>query len=155
MLYLTIADTIISVWDDKAHWSNWRPITAIREAETDGNPATEPDTEWLPLSATPPYPDHPSGLSGFSGAVVKTLQQFFRTDHIAWSDTSPSGITRSFTRASQAIDEVVDARVWSGIHFRTADEQGARIGRQVAKWRQKHYFQPVRGNDDHEDEDHE
>ena len=68
------------------------------------------------------------------------------------SDTTNGGLTRTFTRFSQAIDEVVDARVWSGIHFRNADEQGAKIGRQVARYREKHYFQPVekhdRGNDD-------
>ena len=142
MLYLTAADALISVWDDKAHWSFWRPITAIREADTDGNPRTEPDDDWLPLIATPPYPEHPSGHTGLSGSIVKTLQQFFGTDKIAWSDTNNAGLTRSFTRFSQAIDEIVDARVWSGIHFRTADEQGERIGRQVARYREQHYFQP-------------
>ena len=62
---------------------------------------------------------------------------------IAWSDTNNAGLTRSFTRLSQAIDEIVDARVWSGIHFRTADEQGERIGKQVARYREQHYFGPV------------
>jgi PAP2 superfamily len=142
LLYLTAADALISVWDDKAHWSFWRPITAIREADTDGNPRTEPDAGWLPLIANPPYPEHPSGHAGLSGSIVKTLQQFFATDKVAWSDTNNAGLTRSFTRFSQAIDEIVDARVWSGIHFRTADEQGERIGRQVARYREQHYFQP-------------
>ena len=64
MLYLTAADALISVWDDKAYWSFWRPITAIREADTDGNRATEPDAAWLPLIPTPPYPEHPSGPPG-------------------------------------------------------------------------------------------
>jgi hypothetical protein len=146
MLNLTGADALISVWDDKEHHSFWRPITAIREADTDGNPATDPDAEWMPLIATPPYPDHPSGHSALSGSYVKTLQHFFGTDEIAWTDTTNGGLTRTFTRFSQAIAEVVDARVWSGIHFREADEQGEHIGRQVAKWRQRHYFQPMRGN---------
>ena len=142
ILYLTGADSLISVWDDKAHWSFWRPITAIQEAGTDGNTRTDPDGGWVPLIPTPPYPEHPSGHTGLSGSFVKTLQQFFRTDRIAWSDTNNAGLTRSFTRLSQAIDEIVDARVWSGIHFRTADEQGERIGEQVARYRDKHYFQP-------------
>jgi hypothetical protein len=142
VLYLTGADSLISVWDDKAHWSSWRPITATQEAGTDGNPRTDPDSGWVPLIPTPPYPDHPSGHTGLSGSFVKTLQQFFRTDRIAWSDTNNAGLTRSFTRLSQAIDEIVDARVWSGIHFRTADEQGERIGEQVAHYRDKHYFEP-------------
>jgi hypothetical protein len=152
MAYLSTADAFISVWDDKAHWSFWRPITAIREAGTDGNPRTEPDAGWLPLIATPPYPDHSSGLSGVGGASVKSLQQFFGTDKVAWTDTTDAGLTRSFTRFSQAVDEIVDARVWSGIHFRKADEDGARIGRQVAKWGDNHYFQSVRDHDDDEDD---
>jgi hypothetical protein len=147
MLYMTGADALICVWDDKASWSFWRPITAIREADTDGNPATEVDPDWLPLIPTPPYPDHPSGHTGLSGSIVATLQDFFGTDDVAWSDTNNAGLTRSFTHFSQAIDEIIDARVWSGIHFRTADEQGAEIGRQVAKWRNRHFFRPLRGRD--------
>ncbi len=141
VLYMTATDALISVWDDKAHWSFWRPITAIREAGTDGNPRTEPDPDWLPLIPTPPYPEHPSGHTGFSGSIVETLQQFFGTDKVTWSDTNAAG-TRTFTRFSQAIDDVVNARVWSGIHFRTADEQGERIGSQVASYVGQRYFEP-------------
>ncbi len=148
MLYLTAADALISVWNDKAHWLFWRPITAIREADTDGNSATGKDDAWLPLIATPPYPEHSSGHSGLSGSIAATLQDFFGTDAIGWTDTNNGGFTRSFASFSQAIDEVVDARVWSGIHFRNADEQGAKIGRQVARYRDKHYFGPAKRNDD-------
>jgi PAP2 superfamily len=151
MLYMTAADALISVWDDKAHHSFWRPITAIQEARTDGNPATEPDTGWLPLIANPPYPEHPSGHTGLSGSIVATLQDFFGTDKMTWTDTNVAGLTRSFTRFSRAIDEIVDARVCSGIHFRTADEQGARMGRQVARWRDQHYFRPIGDNADDDD----
>jgi hypothetical protein len=143
MLYLTAADALITVWNDKAHYPFWRPITAIREADTDGNPHTVADPAWLPLIANPPYPEHSSGHSGLSGSIVATLQDFFGTDHIGWTDTTNAGLTRSFTRFSQAIDEVVDARVWSGIHFRTANEQGAKVGRQVAGYRNAHFFKPV------------
>ena len=102
MLYLTAADAAISVWDDKGFWLFWRPITAIREADTDGNPATTPDTEWLPLINTPPYPDHPSGHTGLSGSIVRTLQHFFGTNRMDFSATSAvSGTTRSFTRFSR------------------------------------------------------
>jgi hypothetical protein len=148
MLYLSAADAFIAIWDDKARWSFWRPITAIREADTDGNPATEKDAEWLPLIANPPYPDHPSGLTGLSGSIVATLQDFFGRDNVRWSDTNEAvtpPLSRSFTRFSQAINEQVNARVWSGIHFRKADVQGARIGRLVANWRRQHYFRRVRG----------
>jgi hypothetical protein len=144
MMYLTAADAAISCWDDKAHWGFWRPITAIREAETDGNPRTEADADWLPLIATPPYPEHPSGHGCVSSSIVESLRDFFGTDRAVFSATGAlSGTTRSFTRFSQAIEEIIEARVYSGIHFRSADEQGARIGKQVARWRERHYFDPV------------
>jgi hypothetical protein len=142
MLYMTAADALVSVWDDKAHWLFWRPITAIREAGSDGNPHTQPQDGWTSLIANPPYPEHPSGHTGLSGSIVKTLQQFFGTDEIAWSDTNNAGLTRSFSSLSQAIEEIVDARVWSGIHFRTAEKQGQRIGRKVASYRERRYFRP-------------
>jgi hypothetical protein len=153
MLYLTAADTFISVWNDKMFWSFWRPITAIREAgiggpaDADGNPATVADTSWLPLIANPPYPEHPSGHTGFSGSVVATLQDFFQTDEVLLTDTNlgtpPPSRTRSWSGFSQMIDEIVYARMWSGIHFLNADEQGAEIGQAVASYRQERYFQPV------------
>jgi hypothetical protein len=143
-VYLTATDALITVWDDKARFSNWRPITAIHEADTDGNPWTRADRDWLPLIATPPYPDHSSGHNGFSGSIVATLQQFFRTDRLSWSDTNNGGLSRSFTRLSQAIDEIVEVRIWSGIHFRASDEQARQIGEQVARWRARHYFEPTR-----------
>ena len=148
MLYLTAADALITVWNDKAHYLFWRPITAIREAANDGNPDTVADPNWLPLIPTPPYTEHSSGHSGLSAAFVATLQDFFHTDRIGWTDTNNGGLTRSFTRFSQAIDEIVEARVWSGIHFHNADEQGAKIGRQVARYREWRYFGPVRWWDD-------
>jgi PAP2 superfamily len=143
MLYMTGADALIAVWDDKAYWSFWRPITAIREAGSDGNPDTQPQADWTPLIATPPYPDHPSAHTGISGSIVKTLQQFFGTDDIGWSDTNNAGLARSFASFSQAIEEIIDARVWAGLHFQTADVQGQRIGRAVATYRQGRYFRPV------------
>ena len=142
-LYLTAADAFIAVWDEKAHYSFWRPITAIREADTDGNRRTTPDANWLPLIANPPYPEHPSGHLGLSGSMGKTLQQFFHTDKLAWTDTNIAGRTRSFTRVSDAVEEIVDARVWSGIHFRNADEDSVRISEQIANYRRKHYFHRV------------
>jgi hypothetical protein len=145
-LYTSGADALITVWDDKGHYRFWRPITAIRRADTDGNPLTDKDEAWLPLIPTPPYTEHSSGHAGLSGSFVATLQDFFGTDRIGWTDTNNGGLTRSFDRLSQAIEEIENARVWSGIHFRNADEQGARIGRQVAGWRERHYFKPVHGD---------
>jgi hypothetical protein len=144
MLYLTGADALIACWDDKAAWSFWRPITAIREAGSDGNRRTEADPNWLPLINNPPYPDHPSGLACVISAMAETARDFFGTNRVEFSATSSTSMTtRSFSRFSQATEEVVDARVFSGIHFRIADEHGAKIGKRVAAWRKERYFRPV------------
>jgi hypothetical protein len=151
------ADASIGCWNDKYYWQFWRAITAIREADTDGNPNTQADPTWLPLFDpstpvchppplfTPPFPDHPSGHASNTGAFVNTLQNFFGTDKIAVTAFSnKSCTTRSFDRFSDILKEVIDARVWAGIHFRTADVQGAVLGNKVAQYLKKHYFQPVR-----------
>lgn len=152
MLYLAAADTSITVWGDKAKYSFWRPITAIREGDTDGNPRTVGDPGWSPLVPTPPYPDMPSGLSALSGASAATLRRFFGTDDLAFGATNAIGITRTYERFSQAVDEVVGARVWAGIHFRHADDVGARIGESIADWQQERFLQPV-DDDNHAAED--
>jgi hypothetical protein len=142
----------------KYQWNFWRPIDAIRLADTDGNPATEADPDWKPLFdpstpttpalATPNFPDHPSGHGCISGAILNTMREFFRTDKIEFDAVSTRfpgtpAQTRHFDRFSDALKEIIDARVWGGIHFRTADVQGAVIGKKVAHWQRRHYFQPV------------
>ena len=152
-------DAAIACWNDKYHWSFWRPRAAIREAEADGNPATIADPNWeslfapatatTPPLATPPFPDHPSGHGCLSGAVLQTMADFFGKDKVAFNVVSGrvlSGVPippRRFERFSQARTEIIDARVWGGIHFRTADRQGAVLGRKVAKYVRKTYFRPV------------
>jgi hypothetical protein len=156
---LAAADGSIGCWNDKAYWSFWRPITAIREAATDGNPATEADSNWVPLFdpsvpvsgaplVTPGFPDHPAGHTCISGATVYALQAFFGTDRVPFTaisnKCSPAPCpARSFDRFSEALKEIIDARVWGGIHFRTADVQGAVLGKKVAHYMEKHYFQPT------------
>jgi len=152
---LAAADSQIGGWNDKYYWQSWRPITAIREADIDGNPDTEPDPTWLPLFDpatsvcnppllfTPPFPEHPSGHACATSAFVHTLQNFFGADRIGFSAFSnKSCTTRSFDRFSHALKEVIDARVWAGIHFRTADVQGAVLGKKVVHYMTRHYFQP-------------
>ena len=156
MTNLAAADGSIGCWNDKYYWNFWRPITAIHEAANDGNPATEPDPAWLPLFnptvpvsgpplVTPGFPDHPSGHTCISGAIAYTLKAFFGTDKVDFTvvsnKCSPAPCPdRSFQRFTAALDEIIDARVWSGIHFRTADVQGAFLGKEVAQWLRKHYF---------------
>jgi hypothetical protein len=155
MMSLAGADGAISCWNDKYHWQSWRPVAAIREADGDGNPATVADPAWLPLFdpstptapplSNPPFPEHPSGHGCVTGATLGAVRAFFGTDRVAVTLTSGRypGEPRTFSRLSRVMDEVVDARVWGGIHFRTADVQGATIGTKVARWMEEHYFQPV------------
>lgn len=146
MLNLAAADALIGCWDDKAHWSFWRPINAIRHAETDPSPATEPDPDWTPLVPTPPYPYHSSGYNCVSSAIVHTAQDFFRTDKIHFTlHNIPRNEDRTYDRFSSALDDIIDARVWAGIHFRNADLQGFGLGKDVAHWLKNHYFRPVHG----------
>ena len=104
----------------------------------------------MPPLVTPPFPDHPSGHGCLTGATMSTMADFFGTDKIevtVVSGRSLNGVPiapRHFDRLSRVTKEVIDARVWGGIHFRTADEQGTVIGDKVARWLRNHYFKPLR-----------
>ena len=144
MLNMAGADGAIGCWDDKAFWSFWRPITAIREGDNDGNHRTAGDAAWTPLLTTPPYPDHPSGYNCFTGAVMNSAKAFFGKRTFAFSLTAPVAgvqVTRNYERFTDVVHDTIDARVLLGIHFRTPDAQGARLGKEVARWLDKHYFQ--------------
>jgi hypothetical protein len=134
----------ITSWDSKLKFGYWRPVTAIQLADTDGNPDTLQDPGWLPLTVTPPYPDYTSGLNTFMGAVTRTLTGILDLgrDRIDVNITV-SGTTRHYEFASQLNQDAVDARVWSGIHFRTADVVGIRTGTQVGDWALDNYFHPT------------
>jgi hypothetical protein len=154
MINLASVDGAIACWYEKYYWSFWRPRAAIREADTDGNPRTVADPNWESLFhpsmgaglATPPFPDHPAGHGCVSGATLSTFREFFGTDKVAFDVHSGRfpGEPRHFDRFSQAIDEIVGARVWGGIHFRTAVVEGAAVGKKVAHWLRQNYFEPTR-----------
>jgi hypothetical protein len=128
-------DSFIANFKAKDHWSSWRPITAIPEAAGDGNPATAPDPDWTPLLPTPPVPEHPSGHAMVSSTIATMLALFFHSDRVAFSGYSRDiDATRHYARFSDARDEIVGSRVWGGIHFRTADTQGAVEGAKLAAY---------------------
>ncbi len=137
LLNVAIADAGIAVWRAKHDYMFWRPITAIQLAATDDNPATLADPAWTPLLTTPPYPDYPSGLCGLAGAALAVLADYFgeNSRFVVDSDAvAMAGVVRSFTRFADANAEMVDARVFSGIHFRFADEDATDFGARVAKY---------------------
>jgi hypothetical protein len=151
------ADALISCFNNKKLWSAWRPATAIHEAANDGNPLTEPDANWTSLFAAPGYPDEPSGYNCYTGGFWQSARYFFGTDLFAFSLTSPGvpenpaagnpigvpGSTRSYDRFTDVIRDTINGRILNGFHFRTADVHGAWIGKKVAQWIDKHYFEPV------------
>ena len=145
MLNLAGADAAIGCWDDKAHWSFWRPITAIHEGDNDGNSRTVADGTWTPLVANPPYPDHPSGYNCVTGSFMHTAANFFGRNKMAFSlvkiTPGSSDVTRDYVRFTDVVKDTIDARVWLGIHFRAPDVQGAELGEDVARWLRKHFFE--------------
>jgi hypothetical protein len=142
---MSVADAEISVWRAKYVYGLWRPITAINLADTDGNPATSADTTWAPMITTPPYP---SGYNAFNSTVANGLKELFGTRHLQLTLTSTAapGVQRHYDCAGTLLQDVVDARVWEGIHFRTADTAAKEIGRHLAAWTLDHYFQPIDEN---------
>jgi len=141
---LSAADAAINCWNDKYHFDFWRPWNAIPRATEDGNPATEPEVTWTAL-ITAPYPSHPSGHLCLDAAHLGVMETFFGTDDVAFGATSIPfpGEVRNFTSFSQALDEIVEARIWAGLHYRTADLQARTLGRNVADYAVTNFFQPV------------
>jgi len=145
---LAAADAVITAWDSKYHYVFWRPVTAIQEGANDGNARTAGDPTWQPLINTPNYPDHTSGANISAAAMTRTLALFFGTDAMTLSLTSnnPPVVqkTRTYSHFSDATEDVVNARIYSGIHFRKPDVDGRKQGRRVAEWAFKHVLRPIK-----------
>ena len=148
---LVAADAAIACWDSKYHYLFWRPYTAIRNADIDGNPATEADPSWLPLLNTPNHPEYPAAHGCFTGALGEVVAKALRTRRIdlTVSGATNGGTTLTATRNFQTVkdvdDEVVNARVWIGFHYRHSGIAGVRLGRAVAHWTLQRYFRQTDG----------
>jgi hypothetical protein len=143
-LALTGADAFITCWEDKAHWSFWRPVTAIRLGNDDGNQKTAGDTGWTPAIGNPPYPEHASGYNCATGSLMEVAESYFGHGRTTFTLVHPvNGTTRTYEHFRDVWDDTIDARIYQGIHFRSADEQGVGIGRDVARWVDKHALRPV------------
>ena len=149
MLTTASSDALIACWDSKFFYNFWRPVTAIRAGDTDGNLETEPDPDWVGLVITPNHPEYPAAHGCFSGASTKTLEFFFGTDNFDFTvDSKVAGLTnpvRHYTSFSQALQDVLDARIYGGMHFRNSNRKGAIIGKQVSRFATRHFFRPSRG----------
>jgi hypothetical protein len=140
MTSMSGADSLINCWAEKAHWGFWRPTTAIQFADTDGNDATEADPAWTSLGAVPPYSDEPSGANCAYSGVMNGAKGFFGSDAAEFSITGGGGSTRSYSRFSDVIADMIEARIFLGIHFRRADVNGAALGKSVAEYVDANFF---------------
>ncbi|MGZ4224463.1 MAG: vanadium-dependent haloperoxidase [Solirubrobacteraceae bacterium] len=143
------ADAAIACFDSKYHYLFWRPYTAIRSADLDGNPATTADPNWTPLLNTPNHPEYPSAHGCATGAFAEVLANALHTTHInvdirgaTNGDTALTSM-RHFDTVSDLDRQVVDARVWIGFHYRHSVVVGEQIAREVSRWTLKRYFRPV------------
>ena len=147
MTSMTTADSAINCFAEKGRWGFWRPTTAIRLADTDGNDATQPDTGWTSLLPLPPYADEPSGANCFFSGMMNSAKAFFGSDAAEFEVVSPglgagtgTGSTRHYSHFTDVIPDVIDARVFGGLHFRTADVHGAMLGQSVANYVDRNFF---------------
>ncbi|HEX4949349.1 MAG TPA: vanadium-dependent haloperoxidase, partial [Blastocatellia bacterium] len=154
LLNFALTDGYIGTFETKYHYNYWRPITAIREAATDGNPLTSGDAMWTPLVDTPPIPDYDSGHSVEGGAAAQVLKRFFGTDFIRFRTCSttlpagsncgdPSPVRRSYRSFSEAAEENGVSRIFIGFHFRKAVTEGIEHGRKIGNRAVNHYLRPL------------
>jgi hypothetical protein len=147
MTSMATADSAINCFAEKGRWGFWRPTSAIQLADTDGTPATEPDTSWTSLLPLPPYADEPSGANCFFSGMMNSAKAFFGSDAAEFDVVSPglagvagSGSTRHYSHFTDVIPDVIEARILGGLHFRTADVHGALLGQSVADFVDRHFF---------------
>lgn len=135
LMNISLADATIAFFNAKNYYDTWRPVTAIQQADTDGNPNTVADPGWMPLLVTPTFQEYPSGHAVVTNAAATVLASFYGED-TSFTATSATMTTvqRSFTSLSQAVAQVENARVWGGIHFRYATATGAQMGAEVADY---------------------
>jgi hypothetical protein len=139
-VHVASADTMIACWEAKYHYLFWRPNHAIQRADTDGNPATSPDTTWLPL-VVGNHPEYPSGHACYTAAVTESLRSYFGTSHVGLTLTSTTtGTARTYRNLAQLVADVEDARVWGGLHFRSTMTKTAEHFPQIAREIGRHHF---------------
>jgi hypothetical protein len=147
MVSVVFADANIACFEAKYHYAFWRPITAIRAGDTDDNPATVGDATWTPLlPATPNHPDYPSAHSCITPASGRVIARFLGTRRIDFTVPSLTGLgDRHYDTVPDLEADVSEARVWGGIHFRSAIQDGVTIARKVTNWVLDRHFQKTTG----------
>jgi hypothetical protein len=139
-------DALIAVFDAKYHYNFWRPITAIRNGDIDGNPATNRDTTWQPIDNTPPHPEYPCAhciLSGCVAGIVSTTLGAGEIPEVAMTSPTAPGITHRWTNMRNFTEEVANARIWAGFHYRFSTRVGTDMGIRIGKSTAESIMQPA------------
>ncbi len=145
-MFVTVSDALITTWNSKYAFNLWRPIHAIQGADTDNNPLTRADPTWVPLASTPCHPEYPSGHGSLTGGMAYALEQFFSTGNldVTLTSTSVPGelpfASQRFTNTRDMVNHVIAGRIFGGMHYRTANVDGAAIGQKVATYVADRYF---------------
>ena len=143
LVWTSSADALIGCWNAKYQYSFWRPVTAIRNGDIDGNPGTLPDPSWTPLANTPAHPEYSSAHGCFTGALATSLQQYFANSHFTFIVSSTvTNTVHEFHSMTQLEQEVERARIYAGIHYRHSVVQGEDLGRKVAQQASQDSFGP-------------
>jgi hypothetical protein len=153
LLNLAGADAFIASWDAKFTYNQWRPVTAIRAANTSANPDTIADSGWMPLLVTPPFPDYVAGHTTYAGAAEEVLEYVFGGHPgvvMKLTSATAPGVIETYTTFNGIAEGVVDARVWGGIHWRTSSSRGRQVGQQIGAFAVRHFLRPQAEDRDHQ-----
>jgi len=153
LLNLAGADAFIAAWDAKFAYHQWRPVTAIRAADVDGNSATDADPGWTPLLVTPPFPDYMAGHTTYAGTAQRVLEHVFGRHPgavMSLTSTTAPGVVETYTTFKDMADGVVDARVWGGIHWRTSSVRGRSVGEEIGRYAVDRFLGARDDDDAHE-----
>jgi hypothetical protein len=143
---VALADAYISVMDAKYHYDFWRPITAIRNGDSDDNPITERDAAWQPIDNTPMHPEYPCAHCIGSAALAAVAESLFGTadvPEVAMTSSTAPGVTHRWTNLRAYADEVSEARIWAGFHYRFSTRVGQEMGRKIGQYVARNVMQPV------------
>jgi hypothetical protein len=150
-----VTNSLIAVWDAKYTYMFWRPVTAIRAGDTDGNDETEPDPAWTPFITTPSHPEYPAAHTTVGAGALGFYETWFETDQFTLQFRGNLGAVRQYTSIAEIHAEEGNARVWGGMHWRHSTEVGTRLGRKVGKFTATHLLKPRRCATHDRDEDEE
>ncbi len=145
LVFMAYHDALQTTFTSQYAYGRWRPVTAIRRANDDGNPATTPDADWESLlgpQGTPPHPSYASNASSASSSLANTLRLFYGNDNIPFQITFPQNVTRNYSSFSALTNEIAQSRVYGGVHFPFDTFAGQTAGRNVAGYAFNNYLRP-------------